>query len=472
MELRRRIVLRRKKLGEPVVDARSVGLKLRFNRHLPSLPVGLVDSWVMAVIRPFRGLRYAAAAGSLDTLVAPPYDVLSPEERDRYAAKNPHNVVHLTLPEARPDDRSKFVKYARSAALLAEWQREGALAIEDRPVLYRYTQRFTIPGTDQEHTRMAIIALIKIEPYENGVVLPHEQTFPKHKEDRLRILEATRSHLECIYGLFEDPDGQVFHKVEGAYAAPHQVSVSSEEGVDHLLELIEDPAMVTEICSLLADKKVWIADGHHRYETALAFRQMQGDRPGEMAEDYMMMALSSMSDPGLVLLPTHRIIKSGAISSTVIREKLEAAFKWDSVRNEDLLQRIDALGQEGIHAFGVVLPGGEGIVIRYGSVDEILSQIETEDSDRLKSLDVTVLHKYIFEKLLHLTGLEFFSYTRDPVEALQAVELGAPAAFLMNPPTVQDMREIALGGEKMPQKSTYYYPKILSGLVLWSLNDF
>jgi uncharacterized protein (DUF1015 family) len=158
----------------------------------------------MATVRPFRGLRYRESAGALENLVAPPYDVLSAEERNAYAAKSPYNIVHLTLPEQKEDDRSKFVKYARSAAALAEWRREGALAEEQRPAFYRYTQTFTIPGTDQSFDRTALIALIKVEPYENGVVLPHEQTFPKHKEDRLRILEATRSHLECIFGLFEE----------------------------------------------------------------------------------------------------------------------------------------------------------------------------------------------------------------------------------------------------------------------------
>src|SRR5436305_1609381 len=158
----------------------------------------------MAQIRPFEGLRYTPSAGSLTDLVAPPYDVLSQEERDDYASENPHNIVHLTLPEAREDDRSKFVKYGRSAAALAEWRREAALQKEGKPTFYRYKQTFTLPAGDSEITRTALIALLKIEPYDKGVVLPHEQTFPKHKEDRLRLLEATRTHLECIFGLFED----------------------------------------------------------------------------------------------------------------------------------------------------------------------------------------------------------------------------------------------------------------------------
>ncbi|MBI3722033.1 MAG: DUF1015 family protein [Fimbriimonas ginsengisoli] len=162
----------------------------------------------MAEIRPFQGLRFTPSAGPLDHLVAPPYDVLSEDDRDGYGARSPHNVVHLTLPEQRPDDRSKYIKYARSAAALAEWRREGLLA-PDPPSLYRYTQTFEVEHLGGPFTRTSLIALIKAEPYEKGVVLPHEQTFPKHKEDRLRLLEATRAHLECIFGLYEDAAGTV-----------------------------------------------------------------------------------------------------------------------------------------------------------------------------------------------------------------------------------------------------------------------
>src|SRR5579862_6511134 len=160
----------------------------------------------MATIRPFRGLRYPLKAGALENLTAPPYDVLSPAQRDEYAARSPFNVVHLTLPESHADDRSKFVKYARSSALLAEWRREALLAPEPEPAFYRYNQWFQIPNAPDRFDRTALLALIKTEPYEKGIVFPHEQTFPKHKEDRLRILEATRAHLECIFGLFEDAD--------------------------------------------------------------------------------------------------------------------------------------------------------------------------------------------------------------------------------------------------------------------------
>ncbi len=420
----------------------------------------------MATIRAFRGARYSEK--DISALVAPPYDVISPSERDEFAAQSPHNIVFLTLPEQNADDRSKFVKYAKSASRLEDWIRTGAMKIEDVPTFYRLTQTFKTPYGD-EFTRTALIATIKVEPYENGVVLPHEQTFPKHKEDRLRILEATKSHLECIFGLFEDPDKSVFAKINAATTVPFS-DVTTDDGVRHVVEGIQDSATISLLEKAFATKKVWIADGHHRYETALTFRQMQEPGGEIIAEDFMMMALSSMEDPGLVLLPTHRILKR---FEGDLKDRLKADY-WvqEDCGNDGLMARIEAIQAEGQRAFGVALPGGNGFVLRIPDLDQVLKQITTPGSKELNSLDVTILHQIIFEKHLGLTGLDFFGYTRDPQEAIDAVSKDSPGAFLMNPPTVNDMSVIANGGEKMPQKSTYYYPKILSGLVLWRLKDF
>lgn len=425
----------------------------------------------MASIRPFLGLRYASHCGSIDCLTAPPYDVLSPKERDDYASRNPHNIVHLTLPEQKPDDRSKYVKYLRSSSLLTEWRRNGDLALEPKPALYRYTQKFTIPGVVDPLIRTSIIVLIKVEPYENGVVLPHEQTFPKHKEDRMRILEATRSHLECIFGLFDDPGGEVLRSINDA-PSTESVHTDSADGVTHFLEPISDPDAINEIKGLIADKTVWIADGHHRYETALAFRQALGEQPGPVAEDYMMMALCSISDPGLVLLPTHRILLSLPVELSEALASLGEEFDMVEAPAGDLMSAIESKSAEGTRAFGVAIKGGTGYVMTAKDPTGLLASITTNDSNLLKDLDVTVLHQVILSRLLNVKGLDTIAYTRDEREAVEAVENGAAMSFLMNPPTVQDMKAIAMGGEKMPQKSTYYYPKILSGLVLWSLNDF
>jgi uncharacterized protein (DUF1015 family) len=407
----------------------------------------------------------------LDSLVAPPYDVLSPAERDGYAARNEHNVVRLTLPEQHADDRSKYVKYLRSAATLAEWRRDGTLVLEDEPSIYRYVQSFKLPHIDEAYHRTSFICLIKVEPYEKGVVLPHEQTFPKHKEDRLRILEATRAHLECIFGLYEDPDGQVLDAVKSAPTGA--TAVVNADGIEHRLEPINDPEAVARITELLADKKVWIADGHHRYETAWAFRQSVGEKEGEVPEDYMMMALSSMSDPGLVLLPTHRMLRGLPFGRQQTLTLLGELFDIEEHHSRSVVDLIAKHHRGGKRAFGLVFPGGLGYVLTPKDDAALLQRNAYEGSDDLKSLDVTILHSVILEDLLGIKGLDTVSYTRDASEAVRFADQGdVDAVFLMNPPSVDDMKRIALGGEKMPQKSTYYYPKLASGLVIWSLNDF
>lgn len=426
----------------------------------------------MAEIRPFRGLRYKAEAGPIDSLVAPPYDVINPEERDELALRSEHNVVHLTLPQQNEDDRSKFVKYARSAATLGEWRRQGILTPELQPAFYRYTQTFRVHHLSPDSfTRTSLIALIKVEPYEKGVVLPHEQTFPKHKEDRLRILEATRAHLECIFGLYEDPAGNLYEAL-GSAAVSTAVELTSDDAVHQKLEPITDPDACAELSRLMSAKKVWIADGHHRYETACAFRDALGPKPGPVPEDYMMMALASMSDPGLVLLPTHRVLIKLPCQEDDFIESLEGLFNLEEMHSSRVFASIRAIAARGGRAFGLCLRGGHGYVLTAKNPELLIRMSGHEGSEALRSLDVSILHRVIFEQLCEMQGTENLIYTRSADEAPRLVEEGAGAAFLMNPPTVEDMRTIALGGEKMPQKSTYYFPKILSGLVLWSLNDF
>jgi uncharacterized protein (DUF1015 family) len=431
----------------------------------------------MAEIRPFRGLRFTGSAGPIGALTAPPYDVLSATERDEYAARNPHNVVHLTLPEGSKEDRSPFVRYARSAARLAEWRQQGALGIEPHPAIYRYTQQFSLDpflpasqrrGAESLLERTSFIALLKVEPYAAGVVLPHEQTFPKHKEDRLRLLEATRSHLECIFGLYEDESGEVLASLKSAPVAG-EVATTSDDGVFQRLEPIYDKAALSALMDGVSARKVWIADGHHRYETALGFREGLGPREGRIPEDYLMMAFSSLSDPGLVLLPTHRIVSGLAFGVAELKEKLSAEFAFEPVAREGLVEAL--AGRPG--AFGLALPGEAWLLVPK-DLARLRRLADSGGSEALRALDVSVLHGAILGSLLGVTGTDKLAYTRDPEEALSAPSDadGLRISFLMNPPTVADMRTIALGGEKMPQKSTYYFPKILSGLVMWSLNDF
>jgi uncharacterized protein (DUF1015 family) len=250
------------------------------------------------------------------------------------------------------------------------------------------------------------------------------------------------------------------------------VETHSDDGVTHYLEPITDAESIRVLKDLVSDKKVWIADGHHRYETALAFRQSKGAAEGPIAEDYLMMALCSISDPGLVLLPTHRMVSTLNMSVEECIAALGTVFEMAPTPGSELMSAIEALGDKGTHAWAVLFDDQQGFVLTEKVPGSLRSLIQTDDSDFLKDLDVTILHQVILTKLLNIVGLDRISYTRDPAEAVESVGKGVAAAFLMNPPTVEDMKVIALGGEKMPQKSTYYFPKILSGLVIWSLNDF
>jgi uncharacterized protein (DUF1015 family) len=425
----------------------------------------------MATIRPFRAQRFSPDAGCLADLVAPPYDVLSPEQRDALAARSEHNTVWLTLPESLPDDRSKFVKYARSASRLSQWRQEGVLSVEADAALYRYIQTFANPIDGETLSRSSLICLIKLEPYEKGIVLPHEQTFPKHKEDRLRLLEATRTHLECIFGLYEDA-GATAEESLGAAPFEPVADITGDDGVRHELSRCLDPTANQAIVDALAAERIWIADGHHRYETALGFRAGLGERDGVVPEDFMMIALSSMQDPGLELLPTHRIVSGWQLTWEQTDDKLQTLFNTRRVANSALANEVRSLHRPGTSAFGVALPGGIGILATLEDPKAAARLIEGEGSELLKTLDVTILHELIFKRLFGIVGTERIAYTRDTDEAVAAVAESPAASFLMNPPSVEDMRQIALGGEKMPQKSTYYYPKLLSGLVFWSLEDF
>jgi uncharacterized protein (DUF1015 family) len=286
----------------------------------------------------------------------------------------------------------------------------------------------------------------------------------------LRILEATRAHLECIFGLYEDPDGTVLDAIS---RAPVGSTVSAEaDGIEHVLEPIVDADVLNTVTTLLQDKKVWIADGHHRYETALAFREALGERDGPVPEDYMMMALSSMSDPGLVLLPTHRIVSNLKLSREQVLGKLGEVFDIHETHSTRAYELLLQAGAEGRRAFAVCFEGGLGYYLTPKDDAALVGMVDTDGTEDLKSLDVTLLHRVVFEKLLGIKGLDDVSYTRDHVEAMRLADMGNGVAFMMNPPSVDDMKHIALGGEKMPQKSTFYFPKLASGLVLWSLNDF
>ncbi len=406
----------------------------------------------MATIRAFRALRYARL---IPEVVAPPYDVIDASERARLASLSPYNIVHLTLPEGGEE------RYQRARKLLEHWQAEGVLQPDPEPALYRYSQRFIDPLTGAARTRTGYFVLLHTEPYEQGVVLPHEHTFPGVKEDRFRLLEATRTHLEAIFGLYE-PTPALEEALTEALWEPiaHLEGDDLPEGRQHRLERLTNPVVVNRIEQAFREARIWIADGHHRYETALRFGQQYG-RDGS-PERFLPILLVPIDDAGLVILPTHRILMQLPPGTPdEWRARIEPPFEVQSVPPDAL---PDGVLTSGGRAVGFLWREGAWL-IRPRAFEPVPDVPEV-----LTRLDAWWLH----ERLLPALGAESVEvrYTRSLDEAIGAVERGEGAAvFLLSPPSLTTLQQVAQVGGRMPHKSTYFYPKVLSGLVMWRIGQ-
>lgn len=424
----------------------------------------------MVDILPFRGIRYdpAAAGAPLDQLAAPPYDVISPPEQDALYAKHPANVVRLIL--GREDD-----KYAQAARLFREWLASGTLRAEDTPSMYVYRQKFDDPQTGRPvPERYGLVCLLKLEDYSTGRVLPHEKTLSGPKADRLDLLRATEAQFEPIFGLFPDPDRAVQSFIE-EYDDREDVieRVDGLLGSTHKVERITDADAQAVLKELMADKPVFIADGHHRYETALTYqREAQAKSPGinePHPADYILVTLTAFEDEGLLVLPTHRLVRN------VPKEKiagLPAALAQSFTLSESHLDTIEAeisvQAASGKVAFGIILPNAVHLAVL---------TTDPSASSAAEGLPVSLLGTLILDQCLGIDAAKVadgshVSYTREVSEAAQAVAGGeAQAAFVLGRPSVKDVEAVSLAGEVMPQKSTFFFPKLLSGLVLRDLRD-
>lgn len=413
----------------------------------------------MARIASFCGVRYGLS--ELHECVAPPYDVITPPERERLRQLT-YNITHLTLPDS----------YEQAQSLWRRWQEQGILRADPNPAMYLLEQRFVHPVTGEVRRRLALVCLMALEEYETGTVLPHENTQAKAKEDRLHLLRATQANLEPIYGLVE---GGLFPILEQlSRAAPPVAEVEYTDGL-HRLYRIDDPTTLQRLEATVAPSRVWIADGHHRYETSLQYRRerraSEGNPPSLQAYDWLMIALTPFDDPGIVILPTHRVLPSA--SEDALARLADWLGQWFD-RSLCAPQELPGLLRQGAarRGFGVVLRGGKAFTawLKPSIAPETL--VPGEHSPAYRQLDVTLLQSLVLEPLFgitqhHLERAEGIRYTRDEREAIGWVSSGeASVAFLLNPPTVQEVREVALAGEKMPPKSTYFYPKLLSGLVM------
>jgi uncharacterized protein (DUF1015 family) len=449
----------------------------------------------MADIHPFRAFRYDPTRVALTNVVTQPYDKITPALQDRYYAASPYNLVRIILGRTEVADNPANNVYSRAANHFRDWHEQGILRQDPQPSLYVYSQRFTLPGavkgsSHQELERRGFIALGRIEDYSAGVVFRHEQTLAKPKADRLDLLRATRAHFGQIFMLYED-SGQV-ESLLNPSAAP-VISITDEYGVLHSVWPVSDPSVIASVRSAMAHKKLIIADGHHRYETALNYRDecrdnqrraIDSSQPNSAAADspheFVMMTFVNMNSRALLILPTHRIVHSlPSFSEEGFRNAARAFFDIDEIHSSlDSTHATEILREAG-RAGTAILAVAANRAFLLHHPNPKAAEIFNGLSLRQQALDVVQLHKCLLEKVLGLSeesirNQQNLSYIRDPGEALSLVRgsSGTPAniAFLVNPCPMTHLRNVAFAGEVMPQKSTDFYPKLLSGLTIYALD--
>lgn len=422
----------------------------------------------MAIVKPFRGMRFQTEkAGKIEELVCPPYDIISEEQRLSYIRTNEHNIIRLELPKGESP-------YENAAEILKSWQESGILEKEDKPAIYIYEEEFDAYG---KRTKVkGMICRVKIEEFSKGVILPHEFTLSKAKEDRLNLMKATNCNFSQIYSLYMDQQHKTTGKLDKLSQGAPDIELCDQENVIHRLWIVKDEEEISSICADFADRKLYIADGHHRYETALNYRdwcrQAGKSKEGD-ACDYQMMMLVEMEHPGLVVFPTHRLVRglAGFDPQKAMRDCARYFDITEKTGISTIEAELDVLFRQGKNAFAFYAGGDKWslMVLKDGSaVRALLPQA----SEATQSLDVTVLHTLVLEKLFGIDAENMakqinLTYTKIFDEAIESVQGGnSQCAFLLNPTKVTQIRDVASAGEKMPQKSTYFYPKLITGLVM------
>jgi uncharacterized protein (DUF1015 family) len=441
----------------------------------------------MARIYPFRAWRYNPSAVRLDDVVTQPYDKISPSMQQAYYQRSPYNLVRiiLGLPELFDAERGENV-YSRAARDFRAWREQGILVREKDPCIFAYAQRFKVPGTEIVKERRGFIALGKLHDYAEQVVFRHEQTLSKPKSDRLNLLKATRAHFGQIFMLYSDPAGSV-ERILYDGNGPAEAEVTDEYGVLHRLWRVSDPAAIRLLTSAMDDKKLIIADGHHRYETALNYsREHLPAAPAKTEfsatglpqppypEAAVMMTFVNMDSEGLVILPTHRVVHSlENFDPAAFVRAAEEFFTVSPLPAADASSYIDALAKQQGTAF-VAVTGAGAFLLR--SKPESVAAALSHLPERQRQLDLSHLHSIVLDRLLGLDAEKVreqtnLRYLRDAGEAVEQVRRGeANVAFLTNPVTMEQLKEVAFAGDVMPQKSTDFFPKLLSGLAIYALD--
>ncbi len=420
----------------------------------------------MADLRAFRGYRYdLGRVGALGDVVAPPYDVIDSSLQAALFARSPHNVIRLILEREGPDDTESNNRYTRSGGVLRDWLREDVLVQDSARSLYVYEQEFEIEG--RRLIRKGFMARVRLEPFGSGRIFPHEQTLAAPKADRLKLLYATNMNLSPIFGLYPDSAGEVAVALEAAVGRSLPLEATDHLGVVHRLWPVSDQHAISVVSGLVSPQPIFIADGHHRYETALRYLEERREA-GEVLDDesapnFVLMHLVSMNDPGLVILPTHRLISGfPGLRSERLAEILAPHFDLERAGSaKDAWETIQMDGGQSVLGFGTAADGVWQLARLRNKA--VMSKVAAGHSATWQDLAVAVLHALVLD---HLLCPALGEPTCEYVHLLSEVQDStAPLAVLVPPATIEHVAEIAGGRETMPPKSTYFYPKLLSGLV-------
>jgi len=430
----------------------------------------------MPEIAAFRGIRYDLGhVGSLSDVVAPPYDVISPEQQEQLYKRHPANVIRLILNRPEPGDDDANNIYARAAKYLKNWQAEGLLFTEPDPAVYVYHQQFAVE--DQTFVRRGFMCRVRLEPFGEGKIFPHEETMPGPKKDRLNLMRACRANLSPVFGLYPDPESAIQERLEQAIQGQTPIEATDHLGVVHRIWPVTDVGVIADVSGMMGPKPVFIADGHHRYETACTYRDGVADEAGELPAqhpaNYALMMCVGMNDPGMIVLPTHRLFRGiDSIASDDLISKLGSAFET----------RIAGQGPEVAAEIWpeMEVADDQAMIALYAAADRQwvvatltddgrrkMDEVAAKHGSTWRELGVSILHKLVFETLLGARTEERPKYVHLVQEVIDGLNSGDyPLAALVMPATLEHIRLISEQAERMPAKSTYFYPKLLSGLVV------
>jgi uncharacterized protein (DUF1015 family) len=432
----------------------------------------------MADVRAFRAFRYdLGRVGAFREVVAPPYDVIDPTLQEALYARSPHNVIRLILNKERPDDDERENRYSRAARHLREWLHEGILTQDSARSLYVYHQHFEIEG--RRHTRRGFLARVRLEPLGKGRIYAHEETLAGPRADRLRLFQATQMNLSPIFGLYPDDEGTVQGLLDQAVGRSLPLEATDHLGVVSRLWPISDQHVHSQVCALMSPRPVFLADGHHRYETGLRYleeRRAASEVPNdEAAPNFILMMLVSLSDPGLVILPTHRLVSGvPGLTADRLRAVLSTHFEVEAVGRGDAgaqtaWELIQADGGQDLLGFGTTDDSWQFARFR---APDAAARLAPDHSPAWRGLGVSILHVVLLDHLFPAAlavrpQCRYVHLLREVTQALASRQ--CDLAVLVPPAAMDHVEQIAGNLEKMPPKSTYFYPKLLSGLVFNSL---